>query len=490
METDNNDTAAWASIDDVAACTARVDAQVRAVLGRVLAQRRSVEVAFGYLSALSPGVRANCWSLAEEAGHEGPHRMQALLSTYRWDWKDLRGELPGLAAAWLPCDPGDLIGPGIAIDETAQLKHGDATACVAPQHAGCTGQVENCVSTVFSAYVSTSGQAWADFDVYMPDRWARDPQRRRAAGIPEDLAMATKPDLAIGQVRRLAAAGLPIGWAAFDEVYTRSGKLRETCEKAGLAYAGILPCDFLIALPSGAVIRADQAVKDAVFERRSCGTGTKGPRLADWALIATASPRHFLLIRRLISRPGQYTFYLCYAPQGRPATMPYFIAIAGRRWPAEETFKTGKDVLGWDQCQARAWDAACRHTALSALTQLRQAAIRNAVCGLIDLPPATAAADTGTSHSDADIDDTDLRIPLGDAPVPSYPGQPRPRRADLIRLSVAETARLARLAADWAAGLLTRARLAFRLRWSGWRRRHQAAARWYHHAARLAAAAT
>ena len=104
------------------------------------------------------------------------------------------------------------------------------------------------MTTVFSAYVTTSGQAWADFDVYMPDRWARDPERRRAAGIPEDLAMTTKPDLAAAQVRRLAAAGLPAGWAAFDEVYTRSGKLREACEKAGLAYVGIVPCDFRITL--------------------------------------------------------------------------------------------------------------------------------------------------------------------------------------------------------------------------------------------------
>ena len=302
----------------------------------MLAQRRSVEVAFGYLSALAPGVKTNCWSVAEEAGHEGPHRMQALLGSCRWDWSELRGELAGLAAAWLPCDPGDLIGPGIAVDETAQLKNGDATACVAPQHAGCTGQVENCVTAVFSAYVTTSGQAWADFDVYMPERWAKDPERRCRAGIPDDLAMTTKPYLAAAQLRRLAAAGLPARWAAFDEVYTRSGKLRETCEEAGLAYVGIIPCDFSITLPSGAVIRADEAVKDAVFERRSCGTGTKGPRLSDWALTATASPRHFLLIRRLISRPGQYTFYLCWAPEGRPATMPYFITIAGRRWPVEE----------------------------------------------------------------------------------------------------------------------------------------------------------
>ena len=50
--------------------------------------------------------------------------------------------MPGLAREWVPCDPGDLIGPGIAVDENAQLKDGDATACVAPPQAGCTGHVE------------------------------------------------------------------------------------------------------------------------------------------------------------------------------------------------------------------------------------------------------------------------------------------------------------------------------------------------------------
>ena len=119
----------------MAACAAQVDAQVRAVLGRVLAQRRSAEVAFAYVAALSPGTRANCWALAEAAGHEGQGRMQALVGSYVWDWGDLRAELAGLAGAWLPDREGDLIGPGIAIDETADLKDGDATACVAPQHA-------------------------------------------------------------------------------------------------------------------------------------------------------------------------------------------------------------------------------------------------------------------------------------------------------------------------------------------------------------------
>ena len=52
-------------------------------------------------------------------------------------------------------------------------------------------------------------------------------------------------------------------------------------------------------------------------------------------MTATGTGGQYLLTRRLISRPDQLTFYLCWAPPGRPATMTYFITIAGRRWPAE-----------------------------------------------------------------------------------------------------------------------------------------------------------
>src|SRR5260221_11075907 len=105
-------------------------------------------------------------------------------------------------------------------------------------------------------------------------------------------------------------------------------------------------------------------------------------------MTATGIDGQYLLIRRLISRPDQYTFCLCWAPPGRPATMTYFITIAGRRWPAAETDGTGKDVLGWDQSQARAFDATCRPTALAARALLRAPAIRGDRSGAIDLPPA------------------------------------------------------------------------------------------------------
>ena len=42
---------------------------------------------------------------------------------------------------------------------------------------------------------------------------------------------------------------MPARWIAFDEVYTRSSRLREACEERGLPYVGIAPRDFRVTLP-------------------------------------------------------------------------------------------------------------------------------------------------------------------------------------------------------------------------------------------------
>jgi hypothetical protein len=65
--------------------------------------------------------------------------MQDLLGSYAWDWADLRAQLPGFAAAHLSCPADDLVGPGLAIDETADLKSGTHTVGVARQYAAPGG---------------------------------------------------------------------------------------------------------------------------------------------------------------------------------------------------------------------------------------------------------------------------------------------------------------------------------------------------------------
>src|SRR5262249_56019513 len=116
------------------------------------------------------------------------------------------------------------------------------------------------------------------------------------------------------------AAGLPAKWVAFDEVSGRSEQLRKEAARAGLAYAAIIPCDYPVTTGAGTTIRAQEAVADAVFERRSAGNGSKGPRYSDWALTATGIGGQYLLIRRLLSRPHHPTSYLSSPPPHRPAT--------------------------------------------------------------------------------------------------------------------------------------------------------------------------
>ncbi len=432
-----NTTAAVASIKDVLDCTARADALVSGVLDPVMAQRRAAGTALDYVKALSRQVAGNCWSMSETAGHEGPHRMQSLLRSYRWSWEKARAALPALAAACLADDPDDLIGPGVAFDETADLKKGSSTACVSPQHAGVTGKVENCVSWVFAALVTASGQAWADFDMYMPGCWAKDPGRRRKAGIPGRLKFATKPDLAIAQLRRLAASGLRFCWVAADEVYGRSGLFRETRRELALSYVMIIPCDYRVTIAGKISVRADGMINDAVFERRSCGNGTKGPRYGDWAMIATARPREFLLIRRLDREKNPYTFYRCWAPDGRPGTMTYFITIAGRRWPVEEDHQLAKQSTGLDAGQVIRWKSWHRWTA---------------ICLLAYIYLAVAVAGQRQHDAGSDLD------------------------AGLIPITVPELLRLLR---DTVIPPPRRDRT-HRLHWSTWRRRHQHRARQAH----------
>ena len=211
-------TAASASIGDVRASISQANALAGGFLAVLMRQRRSLATALDYVLALGRDVRANCWDLAEQAGHDaGPHLFQGLLGKYRWSWEAGREMLPALVQHVLGQEPEDEIGPGLALDETTDLKEGASAACVPPQHPGVTGRVENCVTWVFAALVTASAQAWAWFDLYMPeDAWAKDAARRVKAGIPGELVFATKPQVAIMQVRRLVSLGMRFWWVAAD----------------------------------------------------------------------------------------------------------------------------------------------------------------------------------------------------------------------------------------------------------------------------------
>src|SRR5260370_614741 len=115
---------------------------------------------------------------------------------------------------------------------------------------------------------------------YLPGKWTGDRERWRAAGIGDEVAFATKPELARQMIERAVQAEVPFAWVAGDEVYGGNPKLREWLEKEKIPYVLAVACSEMIATPPGAKRADDLAapVPPAGGQRLSCARGAQGPR--------------------------------------------------------------------------------------------------------------------------------------------------------------------------------------------------------------------
>jgi SRSO17 transposase len=166
------------------------------------------------------------------------------------------------------------------------------TVGVARQHADITGQVENCQTVVFLAYVTARANTLFSFRLYLPKPWSENTARRGRAQIPEDTVFATKTEQGTGMVTDAVAGGVPFGWAAGDEVYGRSSKLRAACEDAGKGYVLAVPVNHQVTTPAGrkATVAALARLVPAPVLGDPLVRGCRGHRDYQWALVATSSP--------------------------------------------------------------------------------------------------------------------------------------------------------------------------------------------------------
>jgi SRSO17 transposase len=400
--------------------------------------------------------RRNGWTLAERAGDRTPDRMQRLLSRAVWDASAAMRVVRRFAVAGLDqaARGGGRRGLAVgAIDETSQVKQGERTAGVKRHYLGCAGKVANGITTVHLAYAREgAGHALIAARQWVPREHLDDPVKRRVMRLPPDLVFRTKGQLAIDLLAEVLADGIGLDFACGDEVYGSCTQLREYLEACGLAYVLRVPSNFYLTVARGVRLTCKQAAATLAgarrgWEIRSAGPGAKGQRWYAWAWLGTASPRHYLLIRRHLAT-GELAFHYCFVPKGQPVSLSRLIRAAGLRWPVEEDFRSGKGCFGLDESQVRLFTAIARHTVL--------------VMAALAICVVTAAL----LHRR-----TDTR-----APAPRRADQPPPADPGMIPLTVPETARL--LAHPPPPGASRH--------WLAWRRRHQALSAWYHHRTRLA----
>ena len=232
---------------------------------------------------------------------------------------------------------------------------------------------------------------------------------------------------------------------AGDEVYG-GRELRRGIRQRGMGYVLAVRANHVVTVGSGRTVTAAGAagmIPARAWHRMRTGSGTKGTRHYDWAMLEVTSDDtpdghddgHSVLLVRRHRYTGQLSFYRCWTPG--PVPLSRLIAIASARWRIEEDHQLSKQAAGLDAGQVIRWKSWHRWTA---------------ICLLAYIYLAVAVALQRQQDASSDLD------------------------AGLIPVTVPELLRLLR---DIVIPPPRRDR-AHRLHWSAWRRRHQHRARQAH----------
>ncbi len=321
-----------------------------------------------YLTGLlDRGERKNGWQLAEHLGESGSQGVQRLLNAADWDVDAVRDDLRAYVVEHLGDPDGVLIA-----DETSFPKKGTKSVGVKRQHCGALGKRENCQVGVFLSYASAKGRTFLDRELYLPQDWSEDAARRQEAGVPDEVAFATKPELAQWMLEGAFAAGVPAAWVLGDEIYGDDTDLRRWLEAENRSYVLAVSCDHPL-WEDGQQQRADSvvgALPPETWATLSCGEGSQGERLYDWACLqlpydGPPGTAQWLLARRSRSDPKEIAYFRAF---GRADTqLPELVRVAGMRWSIEEGLEDAKGTVGLDQYEVRKWNAGYRHITLALL---------------------------------------------------------------------------------------------------------------------------
>src|ERR687885_2109582 len=97
------------------------------------------------------------------------------------------------------------------VDDTGLPKKGKLSVGVARQYCGQLGKRDDCQVAVTLSVANEAASLPVAYRLYLPEAWAGDPARRALAGVPEEVAFATKPAIALDQIGRALADGVPPG---------------------------------------------------------------------------------------------------------------------------------------------------------------------------------------------------------------------------------------------------------------------------------------
>ena len=365
--------------------------------GRVEPTERLKAYVTGQLSDLQ---RKSIEPMADAASLP-PRNLQQFLSLHKWDEMRMRDTLQQIVASkhQHPYSIG-------IFDETGHPKKGDKTPGVQRQWCGNTGKKDNCVVTVHLNYTAGDFHCLLDGELFLPESWADDPLRCKAAGIPEQMTHRPKWQIALELWEHAVANGIRFEWVGADEGYGKVPEFLFKLDDRGQRYVVEVPAIFTGWLVKPSLLHKEHhrkmgrkrrfprlkakspfasSVKQLLlhspvlrkipWEKFHIKDTTKGPMVWEAKAVKFYLKRdglptraHWLIVARNVENPKEVKYFVSNAPDGTP--LEVLLHVGFSRWHVERCFEDEKSELGLSHFEVRNYKSLRRHLIITAVSHL------------------------------------------------------------------------------------------------------------------------
>lgn len=287
------------------------------------------------------------------------------------------------------------------IDDTGFPKKGKHSVGVARQYCGMLGKQDNCQVAVSVSLACDQGSLPVAWQLYLPDEWAADPERRAKVGVPEEVVFATKTQIALQQLRTLLAEGAPRHCVLADAGYGVDNAFRQALSDMGLTYA-VGVTSSLVVWPPGveplppapysghgrppvmprrtpklqpvSVKALAMSLPAQAFETITWREGTNAPLSGRFAALrvrhaggnagkARLRPLQWLLIEWPQDQSEPCKYVLSTLPEDTPIND--LVSATYQRWRIERDYQDLKQDFGLGHYEGRGWRGFHHHASLS-----------------------------------------------------------------------------------------------------------------------------